>query len=53
MTQNDLWIAATAHESQATLLSLDKDFEHLKETWLKFHYVDQEYIARTKKSNVV
>lgn len=42
MKQNDLWIAATSHESQATLLSTDKDFEHLNKIWLSFHYVDQE-----------
>lgn len=41
MTQNDLWIAATAHESQAMLLSTDKDFEHLNDVWIKFVYVDQ------------
>ena len=29
MTQNDLWIAATAHVSRTTLLSTDKDFDHL------------------------
>lgn len=42
MKQNDLWIAATAHECQATLLSTDKDFDHLDGIWLKFHYVDQK-----------
>ena len=41
MAQNDLWIAATAHESQSILLSTDKDFAHLQDTWIKFHYVDQ------------
>ena len=41
MMQNDLWIAATAHESKATLLSTDKDFEHLNDVWLNFVYVDQ------------
>ena len=39
MTQNDLWIAATAHESKATLLSTDKDFCHLNNVWIKFVYV--------------
>ena len=42
MTQNDLWIAATAHASGATLLSTDKDFKHLHEVWLDFIYVDPE-----------
>ncbi len=29
MAKNDLWIAATAASAQATLLTFDKDFEHL------------------------
>ena len=41
MTQNDLWIAATAHETRATLLSTDKDFDHLNRVWIRFAYVDQ------------
>ncbi len=41
MKQNDLWIAATAHESKATLLSTDKDFNHLNDVWINFVYVDQ------------
>ena len=41
MTQNDLWIAATAHESKATLLSTDKDFVHLNDVWIKYVYVNQ------------
>ena len=41
MTQNDLWIAATAHASRATLLSTDKDFDHLNDVWISFVYVDQ------------
>ena len=41
MTQNDLWIAATAHETRATLLSTDKDFDHLSRIWIRFAYVDQ------------
>ena len=42
MKQNDLWIAATAHVSDAVLLSTDKDFEHLNDVWLKFIYIDQK-----------
>lgn len=30
MGKNDLWIAATAAVTQATLLTTDKDFQHLK-----------------------
>ena len=41
ITQNDLWIAATAHETNATLLSTDKDFDHLNRVWIRFAYVDQ------------
>lgn len=41
MAQNDLWIAATAHASGATLISTDKDFLHLKEIWFPFIFVDQ------------
>lgn len=39
MKQNDLWIAATAYASGATLLSTDKDFEHLHGIWIKYVYV--------------
>ena len=41
MTQNDLWIAATAHVSKTTLLSTDKDFDHLNGIWLVSIHVDQ------------
>lgn len=40
MGKNDIWIAATAHASKATLLSTDKDFDHLDSVWLKHLYVD-------------
>lgn len=42
MGQNDLWVAATVHESQAALLTTDKDFAHLDGVWIRFHYVDQK-----------
>ena len=42
MKQNDLWIAATAHETKATLLSTDKGFDHLNNVWISFIYVDQD-----------
>ena len=41
MGQNDLWIAATAHASNTTLVSTDTDFRHLDGVWLKLFYVDQ------------
>ena len=39
MKQNDMWIAATAHVSGATLISTDDDFTHLDKIWLTFVYV--------------
>ena len=35
MGKNDLWIAATAHASGATLLSTDRDFQQLDGVWLR------------------
>ena len=40
MAKNDLWIAATAHASRATLVSTDADFRHLKHIWIEFIHVD-------------
>lgn len=43
MGQNDLWIAATAHALELTLLSTDKDFSHLgKMAWFPYEYISQE-----------
>lgn len=41
MKQNDLWIAATAYASGATLISADSHFQHLNKIWLDFVYVSQ------------
>jgi len=41
MKQNDLWIAATAIASNATLLTTDKDFDHLDGVCLSRVWVDQ------------
>ena len=41
MGQNDIWVAATAHATRSLLLSTDKDFNHLKETWIEFAFVSQ------------
>ena len=41
MGQNDMWISATTHISNATLLSTDTDFEHLAGIWFDFVHVDQ------------
>lgn len=42
MSKNDLWIAATAHVTGATVLSTDKDFAHLDGVWLDYRFVDQK-----------
>lgn len=34
MGKNDIWIAASASVLSATLLTTDKDFDHLKETFI-------------------
>ncbi|MCW3051997.1 MAG: hypothetical protein JWN14_1167 [Chthonomonadales bacterium] len=40
MGKNDLWIAATAHVMGATLLTTDKDFDHLDGQFLKREWID-------------
>jgi len=42
MSQNDLWVAATAYVSESVLLSIDKDFNRLQDVWIDFIYVDQK-----------
>ncbi len=39
MGKNDLWIASTASVIEATLLSTDKDFEHLDKVFLDFQLI--------------
>ena len=34
MGKNDLWIASTAHVANATLITTDKDFDHLNKTFI-------------------
>lgn len=41
MSQNDLWIAATAHAGHAVLVSTDTDFGRLDGVWLEFVLVTQ------------
>ncbi|MFN0035653.1 MAG: type II toxin-antitoxin system VapC family toxin [Saprospiraceae bacterium] len=41
MGKNDLWIAATASILNATLLTTDADFEHLKDEFLSVELVDK------------
>ncbi len=40
MGKNDIWIAATAVVSNATLITTDKDFNHLDKTFLQVIYID-------------
>lgn len=40
MGDNDLWIAATARVTGATLLTTDKDFDHLAPALLKREWID-------------
>ncbi|MCU0391470.1 MAG: PIN domain-containing protein [Thermoflexibacter sp.] len=40
MAKNDLWIAATASVLKATLLTTDKDFNHLHNKFLELAYID-------------
>ncbi len=42
MGKNDLWIAATASLYNLTLVTTDKDFDHLSESHLKLLYLDIE-----------
>ena len=40
MGKNDLWIAATAATFDLTLVTTDKDFDHLAEHYIDLRYVD-------------
>lgn len=40
MGKNDLWIAATAAHYGLTLVTADKDFDHLKDSFFKLEYID-------------
>ena len=40
MGKNDLWIAATARIEDATILTTDKDFDHLPQSMVKHIYID-------------
>ena len=40
MGKNDLWIAATASVLDATLLTTDNDFEHLRDEFLTVGKID-------------
>lgn len=38
--KNDVWIAATARVTNTTLLTIDKDFDHLHGAWIDPEWVD-------------
>lgn len=40
MNQNDLWIAATAAATHATLLTTDRDFDHLDASLVRCVWID-------------
>ena len=40
MGKNDIWIAATASVLDATLLTTDKDFDHLNNEFLNVIWLD-------------
>lgn len=40
MGKNDIWIAATARVISSTILTSDKDFDHLHGTWVQREWVD-------------
>lgn len=40
MGKNDLWIAATSSVTNSTLITSDKDFDHLKDQYLKTIFID-------------
>lgn len=40
MGKNDLWIAATAARYNLTLITTDKDFDHLSEEFLELKWID-------------
>ena len=46
MGKNDLWIAATASVLDLTLLTTDKDFDHLKDVYLDLAFIDLDKIPK-------
>lgn len=42
MGKNDLWIAATARVTTATLLTTDRDFDHLDGVFIKREWINPE-----------
>jgi tRNA(fMet)-specific endonuclease VapC len=42
VSENDTWIAATAHATGARVLTTDRDFDHLDPTFLTRDWIDPE-----------
>lgn len=49
MGKNDMWIAATASVYGLTLLTTDKDFDHLKYEFVQLEYINVEDFKVTQK----
>lgn len=49
MGKNDVWIAASSRISEATLLTTDKDFDHLNGVFITRDWIDPE---RDKKQSI-
>lgn len=49
MGKNDVWIAASAKAVNATLLTTDKDFDHLNQLFITRDWIDPE---RDKKQSI-
>jgi tRNA(fMet)-specific endonuclease VapC len=45
MGKNDIWIAATSSVLNATLITTDKNFDHLNGVFLTVSYIDQKLTA--------
>ena len=41
MGKNDLWIAATTHVLEASLLTADKDFQHLDQVYFPLELIER------------
>lgn len=48
MGKNDLWIASTASVLRASLITTDKDFNHLDNEFLKLEYIDISQLSQSK-----
>ena len=51
MGKNDLWIAATAKAFGLTLVTTDKDFDHLHDEYINVMYIDMDTIKQELKAH--